>query len=161
KQNTLVYHEADEKYTVELSKTRSKAYIFINIDSSLTSEVRYINADRPKDHFHPILPRMQGTEYDVTHHAESFFIRTNDGAKTFRVVEAPVKDPSKPHWKEIVPGRKDVTVEGVNSFHDYLVIEERDNGLNKIRVRKFEKGELAAPVDIEFPDPVYTASVGD
>jgi oligopeptidase B len=162
KQDTLVYHETDERFTVELSKTRSRAYIFINIGSSLTSEVRYVSADHPTDPFHVILPRVQETEYDVTHHGDSFFIRTNDGAKTFRVVQAPVKDPSKSNWKEILPGRPDVTVEGVNSFRDYLVIEERDRGLNKIRIQPFKNGALSNNVHyIDFAEPVYTAGVGD
>ena len=173
KQDTEVYHEADERFTVEIAKTLSRAYILINIGSSLTSEVRYISADRPKDQFHVVLPRVQETEYDVSHHishdvsdhmshdSDSFFIRTNDGAKTFRVVEAPVKDPSKANWKEILPARPDVTVESVTSFKDYLVIEERDRGLNQIRIQKFENGVLSADVHyIEFPEPVYTAGVG-
>jgi oligopeptidase B len=162
KKDTLVYHETDERFTVELSKTRSRAYIFINIGSSLTSEVRYVSADSPKESFHVVLPRVQETEYDVTHHGDSFFIRTNDSAKTFRVVQAPVKDPSKANWKEIVPARADVTVEGVNSFKDYLVIEERDRGLNKIRIQTFQNGAPSADIHyIDFPEPVYTAGVGD
>jgi oligopeptidase B len=161
KQDTLVYHETDERFTVELAKTRSRAYIFINIGSSLTSEVRYVSADHPNGEFHVILPRVQETEYDVTHHGDSFYIRTNDGAKTFRVVAAPVKDPSKPHWKEIVPARADVTVESVNSFKDYLVFEERDRGLIKIRIQNFKNGVLSDKTDyIDFPEPVYTAGLG-
>jgi oligopeptidase B len=161
KDDTLVYHETDERFTVELSKTLSRAYILINIGSSLTSEVRYVSADHPKDAFHVVLPRVQETEYDVSHHGSSFFIRTNDGAKTFRVVQAPVKDPSKGNWKEVLPARADVTVEAITSFHDYLVIEERDRGLNQIRVQSFKNEHLSADVHyIEFPEPVYTAGVG-
>ncbi len=146
---------------MEVSKTRSRAYILINIGSSLTSEARYVSADHPRGEFHVILPRVQDTEYDVTHHGDSFFIRTNDGAKTFRVVEAPVKDPSKAHWKEIIPGRANVTIEGVNAFKDHMVFEERDNGLIKIRIQKFEGGALSPkPEYMEFPEPVYTAGVG-
>jgi oligopeptidase B len=165
KKDTLVYHETDERFTVELSKTRSRAYIFINIGSSLTSEVRYVSADHPKEAFHVVLPRVQETEYDVTHHADSFFIRTNDGAKTFRVVQAPVKDPSKANWKEMLPARTDVTVEGVAAFQNYLVIEERDRGLNKIRIQKFKDGSPSNEASdihyIDFPEPVYTAGVAD
>ncbi len=85
KKDALVCHETDERFTVELEKTRSRAYILINIGSSLTSEVRYVKADQPKGKFATLLPRVQETEYDVTHHGDSWFIRTNDGAKTFRV----------------------------------------------------------------------------
>jgi oligopeptidase B len=158
KKDALVYHEPDERFTVELAKTSSRTYILINITSSVTSEVRYVSADRPKGKFEVLLPRVQETEYDVTHHGDSFFIRTNDNAKTFRVVEAPVKDPSKPNWKEILPKRDGVTVEGVIAFQDYLVVEERDRGVSKIRIQSFSTGQTHY---IDFPEPVYTAGLGD
>ena len=157
KKDTLVYHETDEKFNVELSKTSSRAYILIDIGSSLTSEVRYVSADHPKGDFQPILPRVHETEYDVTHHGDSWFIRINDGAKTFRVVEAPVKDSSKSNWKEILPARADVTVENVHAFRDYLVIDERDRGLTKIRIQNFPTGKVHY---IDFAEPVYTAGLG-
>jgi oligopeptidase B len=157
KKDPLVYHETDERFTVELSKTLSRAYILINIGSSLTSEVRYVSADKPKGKFQVVLPRVHETEYDITHHGGSFFIRTNDGAKTFRVVEAPVKDPSKPNWKEVLPARPDVTVERATAFKDDLVIEERDRGLTKIRIVDFANHHTHY---IDFPDPVYTAGLG-
>lgn len=157
KKNTLVCHETDERFTVELEKTRSRAYILINIGSSLTSEVRYIKADRPKGKFAIVLPRVQETEYDVTHHGDSWFIRTNDGAKTFRLIEAPVKDPSRANWKEVMPARPEATIESVTAFQDDLVTEERDRGLSKIRIQKFSTGETHY---IEFTEPVYTANLG-
>jgi oligopeptidase B len=162
KKNTLVCHEPDERFTVELEKTRSRAYILINIGSSLTSEVRYIKADRPKGRFAILLPRIQETEYDVTHHTDShqgdsWFIRTNDGAKTFRLIEAPVKDPSRANWKEVIAARSEATIEGVTAFKDDLVTEERDRGLIKIRIQNFGTGDTHY---IEFTEPVYTASIG-
>jgi oligopeptidase B len=156
-QDALVYHEPDERFTVELGKTSSREYILININSSLTSEVRYVRSDRPAGQFQPILARAQGTEYDVTHHADSWFIRLNDHARTFRVVEAPVKDPSRANWKETIASRDDVTVEGVIAFKDYFVAEERDRGLTKIRIQDFHTGQTHY---IDFPEPVYTAGLG-
>jgi oligopeptidase B len=155
--NTLVCHETDERFTVELEKTRSRAYILITIGSSLTSEVRYIKADRPKGRFAILLPRIQETEYDVTHHDDSWFIRTNDGAKTFRLIEAPVKDPSRANWKEVIAARPEATIESVTAFKDDLVTEERDRGLVKIRIQNFGTGKIHY---IEFTEPVYTASIG-
>jgi len=161
KKNTLVCHETDERFTVELEKTRSRAYILINIGSSLTSEVRYIKADRPKGRFATLLPRIQETEYDVTHHSDanhdSWFIRTNDGAKTFRLIEAPVKDPSRPNWKEVMAARPEATIEAATAFKDDLVTEERDRGLIKIRIQNFSTGNTHY---IDFTEPVYTASIG-
>ncbi len=157
KRNTLVCHETDERFTVELEKTRSRAYILINIGSSLTSEVRYLKADKPKGRFATLLPRVQETEYDVAHHGDSWFIRTNDGAKTFRLIEAPVKDPSRPNWKEVMPARAEATIESVSAFQDDLVTEERDRGLTKIRIQNFSTGDTHY---VEFTEPVYTASLG-
>ena len=157
KKDALVCHETDERFTVELEKTGSRAYILINIGSSLTSEVRYLNADRPKGKFAILLPRVQETEYDATHHGESWFIRTNDGAKTFRLVEAPVKDPSRANWKEVMAARPEATIESVTAFQDELVTEERDRGLIKIRIQNFTTGNAHY---IEFTEPVYTASLG-
>jgi oligopeptidase B len=157
KRNTLVCHETDERFTVELEKTRSQAYILINIGSSLTSEVRYIKADKPKGRFAILLPRVHETEYDVTHHGDSWFIRTNDGAKTFRLIEAPVQDPSRANWKEVMAARPEATIEQVTAFEDDLVTEERDRGLIKIRTFNFGTGNAHY---IEFNEPVYTASIG-
>jgi oligopeptidase B len=104
-----------------------------------------------------LLPRVFETEYDATHHGDSFFIRTNDGAKGFRVIEAPVADPAKANWKDIIPAREGVTIESVTAFQDYLVTEERHRGLTQICIRDLRTGEQHS---IEFPEPVYTAELG-
>jgi len=104
-----------------------------------------------------LLPRVFETEYDATHHGDSFFIRTNDTAKGFRVVEAPVADPAKTNWKEVISGRYGITVESVTAFEDYLVTEERHRGLTQIYIRDLGTG---AQHSIEFPEPVYTAELG-
>ncbi len=157
KEDPLIYHEPDERFTLDLSSTRSRAYIFININSSLTSEIRYLRKDQPQGDFRILLPRVYETEYDATHRGDSFFIRTNDGAKGFRVVEAPVADPAKANWKEIIPGRDGITIESVTAFQDYLVTEERHRGLTQICIRDAHTG---AQHSIEFPEPVYTADLG-
>ncbi len=157
KEDALVYHEPDERFPLDLSSTRSRAYIFININSSLTSEVRYLRRNQSAGDFRVLLPRVYETEYDVTHRGDSFFIRTNDAAKGFRVVEAPVADPSKANWKEIIPAREGITVESVTAFQDYLVTEERHRGLTQICIRDAHTGEQHS---VEFPEPVYTAELG-
>jgi oligopeptidase B len=157
KEDPLIYHEADERFTLDLSSTRSRAYIFININSSLTSEVRYLRKDEPTGEFRILLPRVYETEYDATHHGDSFFIRTNDGAKGFRVVEAPIANRAKANWREIIPGREGITIESVTAFQDYLVTEERHRGLTHICIRDMR---TSAQHSIEFPEPVYTAELG-
>jgi oligopeptidase B len=104
-----------------------------------------------------VLPRVHEVEYDLTHRGDSFFIRTNDNAKTFRVVEAPVKDPSRANWKEVIPARPSITVEHVHAFKDFLVAEERDQGLIKLWIQKSATGDAHY---VAFDEPAYQSGLG-
>ncbi len=154
--NALVYHEEDERFTVELSKTSSRQFLLINIDSSLTSEVRFLAADKPNLPFVPILERRHHVEYDVTHHGDFFYIRTNDQAKTFRVMRAPLPEPSVDNWTDFLPMRPGITVESLRAFRDHLVIEERDGGLTQVHIHHFPSGERHR---VAFDEPVYHSDV--
>jgi oligopeptidase B len=156
-----IYHETDQRFDLEVSKTSSREYLLIGSSSSLTTEIRYLRADDPEGEFRVALPRVQGVEYDLTHRGDSFFIRTNDGAKTFRVVEAPVADCSKANWKEILPARPEVTIEGVSALAGYLVFEERERGLGKVRIRSLQTGDTVTGEthSIDFPEPVYSVAL--
>jgi oligopeptidase B len=103
-----------------------------------------------------ILPREKDHEYYPDHHGGQFYIRTNDGAKNFRIVTAPVNDPQKQNWKEFVPHRSDVLLEEMDFFAGHCVISEREKGLPKLRVIDMRNG---ASHEIEFPEPTYTVSV--
>jgi oligopeptidase B len=151
----LVYYEPDRRFELDVSKTSSRAFILISSRSPLTTEVRCLRANDPQREFRVVIPRVPETEYDLTHHGDSFFIRTNDGAKTFRLIQAPVSDPSKSNWKEVLPGRTSITIEDVTAFEDFLVVEERELGLTKIRVQRMTNGDNHY---IEFPEPVYSAA---
>lgn len=150
----LVYEEKDELYRVAAFSTRSRAYVMLVSSSSTTSEMRYIPADRPAEAPRVLLPRQEGHEYYADHNGELFYIRTNDQGKTFRLVTAPVNDPGKKNWKEIIPARKDVMIEGVSCFAGHFVVYERENGLNKMRIADLRTGQSHY---IEFPEPVYSA----
>jgi oligopeptidase B len=151
--DTLVYQEDDGRFNLGLGKTRSQRFLFIELSSPLTSELRYLEADEPREEFRVMLPRRQGVEYDATHHGEYFFIRTNEGAKNFRLMRTDVGNPSADAWHEVIPARADVTIEGVDSFEDHLAVYEREKGLEKICIRD---GSGAFSHYIEFPEPVYT-----
>jgi oligopeptidase B len=154
--DALVYHEEDERFTVEISKTSSRAFLLINIHSSLTSEVRFLAADKPNLPFVAILERRHHVEYDVTHHDGYFYIRTNDQAKTFRVMRAPLPEPDVDNWTEFLPMRPGITVENICAFRDYLVVEERDNGLTQIQIHHFPSSERHR---VAFDEPVYHSDV--
>lgn len=152
---TLVYEEPDGRFSLGLGKTRSRRFLFIELSSPLTSEVRYLEAADPSGEFRVMLPRRQGVEYDATHHGEYFYIRTNDQAKNFRLMRTSVAAPLSENWHEVIPARAEVTIEGVDSFEDHLAVYERERGLEKICIRD---GLGAFSHYIDFPEPVYTVA---
>ena len=151
--DTLVYQEDDARFNLGLAKTRSRRFIFIELASPLTSELRYLEADAPAGEFRVMLPRRQDVEYDASHHGEYFYIRTNDQAKNFRLMRTEVNNPSSENWHEVIPARAAVTIEGVDSFEDHIVVYERERGLEQICIRD---GDGALSHYIDFPEPVYS-----
>ena len=144
----LVYEEKDERFNVETSKTRSKAYIMLLSGSHTTSEVRYLPADQPTAEWKVMEPRQQDVEYYPDHNGDSFYIRVNDTGRNFRLVKAPVSDPRRKNWQEVVPQRANVMVDDTDFFKDYYVLYERENGLPQTRVTNLASGQTKR---IEFP----------
>jgi len=150
----LVYEEKDERFNLGVGRTRSRNYLLLQIGSHTTSEVRYLSAADPAGAWQTIAPRADNVEYDADERHGSFYIRVNDTARTFRLVTAPVAPNTKSQWKEILPARPDIALEGVDLFEDFWVAEERVQGLPTLRVINFSDG-VSHP--ISFPDPTYTA----
>jgi oligopeptidase B len=148
----LVYEEKDELYRLSAQRSRDRKYLFAGSASSLTTEVRYLPSDRPDGTWQVVLPRQDGHEYHVEHRDGLFYIRTNKGAKNFRLVTAPVADPQPPSWKELIPSRKDVLLERDDVFARYLVTTEREAGLPKLHVYDLETQKNWT---IDMPEPVY------
>ncbi len=117
--------------------------------------MRCLDAGHPRGEFRVLLPRRQDVEYDATHHGEYFYIRTNDQAKNFRLMRTEVNHPSADAWQTVIPARAGITIEGVDSFEDHIVVYERERGLEKICIRD---GDGALSHYVEFPEPVYTVS---
>ncbi|MCI0596594.1 MAG: prolyl oligopeptidase family serine peptidase, partial [candidate division Zixibacteria bacterium] len=155
KNDVLVYHEKDNAFYLELEKTRSRKYVLMNLSSNTTSEVWYLDADEPAGEFKVIHPRQHEMEYSVEHRGDKFYIVTNDNAKNFKLVEAPVSDPSKANWKDVLPHRTDVKVDDADAFQNHLVVTERKGGYKQLRVMSFVSNEFHY---IEYPEPVYTVS---
>jgi oligopeptidase B len=156
--NELIYAEPDEIFDIGVSRTRDAAIIALQLFSKTSTEVRYIPAKSPSSPLKVVLPREPQHEYDLDHRGDLFYIRTNKGAKNFRLVSVPVSDPSEKNWKEIVPHRPDVKIEAVYSFADHLVFSEWQNGLQQIEVQNLKTGERK---NVPFPEPVYATRVGD
>ena len=153
----LIYHETDESFFLDISKTRSKAYLLMELENINTSEVRYLEADQPTGDFNVVSPRQSELEYSVEHHGDQFFIVTNADAVNFKLMRASVNNPSRANWQEMIPHREAVKLDGVSAFQNHLVISEREDGLQKIRVRNLATDEEHA---VAFPEPVYTVRQG-
>ena len=151
----LVYEEKDERFEIAVSRTRSKAFLILQSVSRTTSEVRYLPADQPKGEWRLVSQREPDHEYYVDHHGDSFYIRTNSGGRNFRLVSAPVRDPRRENWQEVVPHRPEVMLEGMEFFADHYVLRERAGGLPHMRVTDIHSG---ASYRIPFPEPAYTAA---
>jgi oligopeptidase B len=144
KTSEVVFTESDQQFTFEMGKTRSRKYLLIvSVNASKTSEVLYLDADAPQSGFHLYQPRQEGVEYYLDHWRGEFVVRTNEGGATnFKVLMG---------GKELWPESPDATVDEIEAFENYLVLQTRENGLPFIRVLN-DTGNYA----IEFPEPAYT-----
>lgn len=159
KDDKLIYEEKDETFNVGVYRSKSNKYLFIFSSSTLTTEARFLNAAQPDGKFTVFLARERGHEYAIDHAGDKFYIRTNWQAENFRLMEADEKAVgSKQLWKELIPHRSDVFVESFDVFKNYLVVEERKEGLIRLRVRPWRN-----PADeyyVDFGEPAYTAGLG-
>ena len=158
KKATLVFHEKDDTFATIILKTKSKKYLVINSNSTLTTEYQILNADKPQENFKVFQPRTRGLEYDISHFNDNFYIVTNkDKATNFKVMKTPEAATSKDNWVDVIPHKQDVLIEGIEIFKNYLVVEERSNGLNKIKIMPWSGGgDYYLPFEIE----TYSAFVG-
>ncbi len=150
KEDTLVYFEKDETFNVDVTKSKSKKYLFIVSESTLTSEYQILLANTPDKSFAIFQKRTRGLEYSVSHFEDYFYILTNkDKADNFKLMKTSENKTAKENWKDLIPHRKDVLIENIDIFKDYLVVSERSNGLNKIRIMPWKGKEFYLPFEIE------------
>ena len=152
--DVMVWHEEDETFSTFVYRTKSDRMIIIGSSSILSDEYRFLDADHPNSEFSVIQPREKTLEYSIEHYGDRFYIRTNLHAKNFRLMETPVSSPSKENWKEIIPHRDDVFLEDLEVFDNYLVINERSEGLIHLRIIDRAKGDDHY---LDFWEPVYVA----
>ena len=157
-EDVLIYHEEDDTFDLNIFKTKSLDYIFIASSSTISDEHRYISADDPYAEFKILQQRTPHLEYSVEHYENEFFIITNaDEATNFKLVKTQVANSSKKYWQEVITHREDVLLEGFEIFKNYLVLEERKDGLLQIRIIENKSGQSHY---LPFSDPAYTAFIG-
>ena len=155
--DVLVFQEKDDAFFMWVHKTRSGRYILMGLESNVTSEFRYLDADNPSGEFRMVEPRKQDVEYDVEHQGDRFYIRTNQDAVNFKLMSAPVTDPSAQNWGEVIPYDDDVMITGIDAFADFLAISQRIGGLPVVTIRSMSGDERK----IEGQEPVYDIGLGD
>ena len=154
KKDEEIFHEKDDTFGTYIYKTKSKRYLVISSYSTLSNEYRVMDADDPNGEWRIIQARERDLEYSIEHYGDKFYIKTNLDAKNFRLMETPVDATSKENWKEVIAHRTDVMLEGLEIFNDYLVLEERKNGLTEIRIIKWEDWSEHY---LDFGEPTYTS----
>tara|TARA_B110000046_G_scaffold59025_2_gene66195 strand:- start:38 stop:2089 length:2052 start_codon:yes stop_codon:yes gene_type:complete len=150
----LVFEESDETFNCFVYKSKSKKYIFIGSSSTLSSEYQFVDADFPDQDFNMLQPRENELEYGIGHLNDDFYILTNWQAKNFRLMVVNVDAPEKENWKEVIPHRKDVLIEDIELFSNFILLEERIEGISNIRVinRKTKEDHY-----VNFGEKAYTA----
>jgi oligopeptidase B len=184
----LLYEETDERFRIEVERTRSGGYLLLTSASHTASEVRFLRADNPSGEFQIIAPREEDHEYYADHYPSPlaaghpgplaaehpapagdanggiFYIRTNSGGRTFRLVTASVVEPHRKYWREVIPNRPEVMLAEASAFKTHLLLLEREGGLPYLRIVDLLSGAtdaLSASHRIEFDEPAYDASVGE
>ncbi|WP_232225194.1 S9 family peptidase [Seonamhaeicola sp. S2-3] len=157
--DVLVYHEEDDTYNTFVYKSKSRKYIIIGSSSTLSTEYRILKADNPDGEFKIFQERQPNLEYSIAHYNGCFYILTNhNGATNFKLLKAKENNTSINNWEEVIPHRKDVLLEDIEIFKDYLVVNERENGLNKLRIISWDGNE---DYYLSIPSETYTVYIGN
>jgi oligopeptidase B len=155
-EDKVMFTEEDETFNIFVYKTKSKKYLMIASAQTLSTEFRYLGADRPDGDFQIIQPRKRDLEYSVDHYQDKFYILTNWDAKNFRLMETPVDKTSQENWTEVIPHREDVLLQGMEIFKNFLVLGERKNGLTQIHLIKWTD---MSEHYLEFGEEAYMAYI--
>ncbi len=156
-EDRVIYEEADDGFFVHIGETQSRAFLLIRAGDHVTSEVRLLPAAEPFAEALVVAPREAGHEYDLDHAGDRLFILTNDRHKNFRIVTAPVATPGREHWQELIGPSDRHYLRGLEAFKDQLVVRERIDGLDQIRIRRHADGEEHY---VAFPEASYAAGLG-
>ena len=152
-----IFHEKDDTFSTFVYKTKSKKFIVVGSGSTLTDEYQVLEADNPNSNLRVIQPRTRGLEYGISHYNDHFYILTNkDDATNFKLMRTHEDKTSVENWEDVIPHRDEVLLEDVSIFKDYMVLEERSNGLNKIRIKRWDD---SADYYLPFDEETYSVGV--
>ncbi len=157
-EDTLVFEETDDTFSVYVYKSKSRDFIIIGTSSTVSDEYRYINANQPDSEFKVFQERERDLEYSIEHFGEEFYIQTNkDDAFNFKLMKTPIDKTEQNNWVDVIPHREETFIEGFEIFKNYLVVEERTNGLIQMNIKAWDKSE---DYYLPFNEETYTAGSG-
>ena len=156
-EDVLIFEEKDDTFGTYVYKTKSRKYIIIGSSSTVSNEYRFIPADQPNAKWTVLQPRERDLEYSIEHYGNDFYILTNkDKATNFKLMKTPVNKTSKENWTDVIPHRNEVYLENFEIFNNYLVLEERINGLTQMKISSWD-GKTT--YNLPFQEEVYTAYI--
>ncbi|WP_289028401.1 S9 family peptidase [uncultured Algoriphagus sp.] len=153
----LIFEEKDEEFSCHVLKTKSEAFLLILSESTISSEIRFVDASQPLDDWKVLQARIPHLEYAADHYEDHFWIRTNHQAQNFKVVKAPVDNPGLENWKDFIPHRENVLIEDFDLFSGFFVSQERSNGLTQLLIKPWDGSPGHA---LDFGEEAYTAWIG-
>ena len=157
--DVVVFHEKDDAFNTFVYKSKSRKYIIIGSSSTLTSEYRFLNADTPDAKFKVFQKRVRELDYSIAHYKDHFYVIANsEGATNFKLLKVHEDHTQKEFWKEVLPHRDHVLIEDIEIFKDYLVVNERENGLNNLRIMSWDGKE---DYYLPFNSETYTTYIGN
>lgn len=151
-----VYHEQDSTFSAYVFKTKSEKYLFIGTFHTLSSEYHFLDADQPDGKFRIVQPREKDLEYQVDHYQDKLYIRTNWQAKNYRIMETPINKTNKKNWTNVIGHRDEVLLENMELFKEFLVLQERKEGLTQLRIIKWKD---MSDYYLDFGEPTYVAYI--
>jgi oligopeptidase B len=152
-----IFYEKDEAFSTYVYRSKSDKFLIIGSHSTVSTEYRILEADNPTGNFRVFQPRERDLEYNIAHYSNSFYVLTNkDNATNFKLMKTSIEKTSKENWEDVIPHRVDVLLEDISIFKDFLVLEERSDGLNKIRIIRWDNSE---DFYLPFEEETYSAGV--
>ncbi|HEX5154540.1 MAG TPA: S9 family peptidase [Parafilimonas sp.] len=156
--DATVYEEKDKSNYIGVARSKNNKFIFIYSQATMSAELRFLDASKPTDNFKVFASRMKDVLYDVAVLEDKFLIRTNkDSARNFKLMECPLNKTESANWKEVIPNRPDVLLQGIEEFKNFIAISERKNGLTQLTVKNLSTNEQHS---LDFGEPAYSASIG-
>lgn len=151
--DATVYEEKDKSNYIGVYKSKNQKWIIISSSATTSSENFLLPADKPLGQFVSFQPRMKDVLYSITPLENKFLIHTNKDALNFKVMETPINKTGVANWKDFIPHRKDVLIEGIDEFKNFLVFSERQNGLTQLVIQNRKTGKKEF---LKFDEPAYT-----